>query len=478
MSGYDVSLYAFMSGSDEDYYQQMGLSTLFPSAYNQGNDQTQQQPVVFSDMQGWDNISQYPSHSLHTPGPEANEANTTNTDMSTMFGTDQGMFQQDPNQETYSLICDEYDIGQNSEWDEYFHSAVENSQPHNGLVSPSPIALDESEMRSLFGSPVRQYTPTEVVSPAPLQQLEGQLQQPREEVILPSLTMSLPQEGSQVPSSQESGQSQATTAPTSGQGQKPQAYPEESYPTPESTSGGHESGEPRPRTRKTRIVGKNSCECCRRSKVKCVHAPGMVKCKRCEAKGFDCVVSGIDNRTNKSSRGELHEVINKNHALIQEFVALLYLLSPRGAGSNQEEHAEALRMVNKGWSPTKILEYFDKPASGFFPLDSVRELTNRRAAFEKLEERRTAIREAEEYGKWAMCALYKAYSSVRSGMISDKCVEEILRDAKYGRFTHPALEVSDEERRSILAPAVTEMYMGTPMPSPRTVKALPNYLIV
>ncbi|KAI1454100.1 hypothetical protein F4805DRAFT_440738 [Annulohypoxylon moriforme] len=514
MSGCNMSFYTSTSGSDEAYYEELGKLYTSYSDYIQGDDQTQPQTVSLSEVQDWADVPDSPIPSFYTPVPQDSQTNTVNTGVSTALSTGQEMSQDEPIQQIYGETFDtfgaaqsyptaghsfgylnelETPYGTHPEYptlplfmvgDATFYGTLESqgsqawsatqANENPGLDCEQHLPVDQGEMRSIFGTPVPQDNPTEAVSSAPLQQGEALLQQLGEpQVTLPELTVPLPQGGGQLSSSQTSSQPQATTAPSSGRGRKRKVRPEEQYPTPESTLEGHESGDPQPR-KKSRVVGKNSCECCRRSKVKCVHAPGMAKCQRCEEKGFDCVISGVDNRTNKTASDELHEVLNKNHALIQEFTTLLYLLSQRGACSNPEEHREALRMSRRQMNPTRILEYFDRPAATFFLVENIRELNGLRCGFERLEERRAAIKEAEEYGRRIMCAILNVCDRLQDGEISEESVGQILGDAKWGAFKHPDLRLTEDSQR-FLSDRIRRLYMGEPTPSLQTVAVLPNY---
>ncbi|KAK2063165.1 hypothetical protein LY76DRAFT_664969 [Colletotrichum caudatum] len=57
--------------------------------------------------------------------------------------------------------------------------------------------------------------------------------------------------------------------------------------------------------KRTRAVKSNSCDACRRSKVKCVTAEGAQGCNACLKKGHKCHVSGVDGRTHKTNRNRL-----------------------------------------------------------------------------------------------------------------------------------------------------------------------------
>ncbi|KAI1213709.1 uncharacterized protein F4807DRAFT_456256 [Annulohypoxylon truncatum] len=466
MSGLYTYPYHFDDDEDKAHYQAMamGTSNQYPWAYDSRNAPT-----------------------LHMPGPQANETDKFKASMSTMLDNDPKMHQYEPINAISGFDWD-MSTDASSQWTQYFHSTVDDSQCHlnelgessgttsgtnssppvpgdedlnlwgapesqesqaefvtqanenSGFDFNQPLPIDNNDSRGLFGSSVYQGVLAEATSSAPFQQGEGQLRQPgAAQLTLPQLTM--PLEGAPFPSSQTSNQSQVATAPLPAPGQYLTARPsEEQYPTPESISEGHQGAEPQPRRRKPRVVGKNSCERCRRSKVRCLHTPSMEKCRRCEEKGFQCVVSGVDHRTNKSAGDELNEVLKKSHALIQESVALLYLLSHRGARDNEKDHWEARRFFSKSWNPTKILECCDKRPSEYFPVENVRELNKHTLQFEKLEERRAAIKEADEYGIRVMRALYNVCIRVASKEISERDVDQILGDAKYGRFRHQALQ--------------------------------------
>ncbi|KAI2468409.1 hypothetical protein F4781DRAFT_269427 [Annulohypoxylon bovei var. microspora] len=344
-----------------------------------------------------------------------------------------------------------------------------------GFGFNEPLPADDNEDECLWGVPQPEEGPIEAASSAPSGQGEGQLQQLGEaRIALPQFIQ--PLEGARSPSSQTNGQSQATIAESSGQGQKRKACPAEQCPTPAPTPEGHNAGALQPQRKRLRVVGKNSCECCRRSKVKCVHTPGSAKCSRCEAKGIDCVISGVDNRTNKSASDELYDVLKKNHALVQEFVAVVYLLSPRAARTDNEAHRQASSMCQRYMSPTKILDYFEKSPSAWAPVEFVRELNRYRVSFDKLEERRAAIKNAEDIGMRIMYDLWHVYYRIANGEISESDIEEILHEAKLGRFESEALQIESEGARLQAVAAVAQLYnRADPKPAPRTLGELPYY---
>ncbi|KAK1966074.1 hypothetical protein LY78DRAFT_711354 [Colletotrichum sublineola] len=55
----------------------------------------------------------------------------------------------------------------------------------------------------------------------------------------------------------------------------------------------------------TRAVKANSCDACRRSKVKCVAVEGFASCAACLKKNRECCVSGADGRTNKTNQSRI-----------------------------------------------------------------------------------------------------------------------------------------------------------------------------
>ncbi|KAI1095270.1 hypothetical protein F5B19DRAFT_504180 [Rostrohypoxylon terebratum] len=477
--------------------------------------QQQQQMVALSQIQGWADINvDFPSNNMletqnsgYIQDMPTAQGDGTYNGMSTMLDINQPMAQNGPidenwpSNQTPDMLQDPHSNYINSQENpELFDSSesnfetpsehlpvfggnqdtnlgsnlqpqesrTESTEPTINLLDLDLQDFDLSQLpgdepEGLFDPPIPQNESAEVFSPLPVPQMT-----------LPQL--STPPEDAQPPSSHQSNQSQGAMAPLPGRGLKRSRSPEEEYLTPESIGEGHQSSETQRQPKRPRTVGRNSCQNCRRSKIKCVHTPGMEKCQHCEKKGLDCVNTGVDNRTNKSATEELYSVLNKNHALIQEFVAVLYLLSYEGAEKYEQAHKEACGLFDRNLVPTRILEYIDidKSASEIFPVEGVRELNKHRFEFEKLEERRAAIKEADEYGKRTMSALFTVTYFLRQSEISDETVRQILRDARLGGFDHPSLR-SDDSVEPIFTEAIKTYYNGAPTPSPITLKSLPVY---
>lgn len=477
-------------------------------------------------------------HTTDMPTSQADGANTAYTDMSAMVDTNQQMAQnglfkgnlpsyqppgglQNPSfgnmdsqeNQTFDFSQNNFQNqleqlavpGANQDTDLGINLESQESQTESTVPTSSPLDFDFSQLppfsggepEGLFDPPMPQNEPAEVVSsePAPLPQGEAQLQQPGgAQSTLPQSTISrrpifahlpvlqlpiprltLPPQGAQTPSSQQSSQPQAEVAPSSGKGRKRSRSPREAYPTPESMDEGHECGETQQKTKKRRAVGRDSCESCRRSKVKCVHTPGMEKCLHCEKKGLDCVVTGVDNRTNRTTSDELRTIVNKYHALIQEFVAVLYLVSYRGAETDEKAHIDARFCFDRELTPAQILKSTKKIAKEVYSVENVRELHKHRYQFDRLEKRRAAIKEAEKYGTRVISELYAACQFAVNSQISYDAVDKILSDARFGRFDNLALHACMGIDPTIFTEKMNSIYGGTPRPSPITLEALPRY---
>ncbi|KAI2625428.1 hypothetical protein GGS26DRAFT_201500 [Hypomontagnella submonticulosa] len=227
-------------------------------------------------------------------------------------------------------------------------------------------------------------------------------------------------------------------------------------------------GESQPQRKKGRIVGRHSCEACRRAKIKCKTHSGSHACQSCAKKGIECVTNGVDNRTNRSKNSELLQVIDDYHALVLEFVAVLHLLRPKRVGTSDEEEVRTL--LRRRLTPTKILDYMQRSPLEFVQVPRVPELERYRQGYEKLEEVRKAIREAKEAGLKILCSLYtlciEAVSDEADPLDVDMKIEMMLAmDAERGTFDSDPSDMDKKEE-------LEELYGGVFKPSIRSLQAL------
>ncbi|KAK1983534.1 hypothetical protein LZ30DRAFT_653405 [Colletotrichum cereale] len=88
-----------------------------------------------------------------------------------------------------------------------------------------------------------------------------------------------------------------------------------------------------------RAVRANSCEACRRSKIKCVAVEGAASCVGCTKKNRSCRVSGTDGRTNRTVQGRLDAATAAVNDYLKDAVLLCSELAEHG---DQRPTAQAL----------------------------------------------------------------------------------------------------------------------------------------
>ncbi|KAK2047620.1 hypothetical protein LZ31DRAFT_539577 [Colletotrichum somersetense] len=93
--------------------------------------------------------------------------------------------------------------------------------------------------------------------------------------------------------------------------------------------------------KRTRAVKANSCDACRRSKVKCVTAEGAQGCNACLKKGHKCHVSGVDGRTHKTNRDRL----DKTSSSVNEYLRDAFLLCSEIADQEKEKRSMANELL-------------------------------------------------------------------------------------------------------------------------------------
>ncbi|KAI1654217.1 hypothetical protein F4813DRAFT_392960 [Daldinia decipiens] len=186
-----------------------------------------------------------------------------------------------------------------------------------------------------------------------------------------------------------------------------------------------------PRQKKQRTVRNNSCSACRKAKVKCELREGSLKCTRCGLRDTDCIITGVDKRTNESKHKELLGAIEIYHGLVLEFSELLCLLSP---DKNKEpEGKEARELYEKGLSPTEILSRLRRTPKRSLILE-VKELRQYDRGYEKLEDIRVAITKVKESGLRVLCSLHNACDEALRRAMDAPGVKLALEEARSGAF--------------------------------------------
>ncbi|KAI2777162.1 hypothetical protein F4815DRAFT_448555 [Daldinia loculata] len=197
-----------------------------------------------------------------------------------------------------------------------------------------------------------------------------------------------------------------------------------------------------PRQKKQRTVRNNSCSACRKAKVKCELREGSPKCTRCGLRGTDCIITGVDNRTNGSKHKELLGVIEIYHGLVLEFAELLCLLSPDK--TKEPEGKEARELYERGLSPTDILSHLRRTPKRSLILE-VKELGQYNRGYKKLEDIRVAIIKVKESGLRVLCSLHNACDEARCGAMDELGIKLALEEARSGAFHLPSRHTPKEE---------------------------------
>ncbi|KAI1135325.1 hypothetical protein F5Y05DRAFT_179104 [Hypoxylon sp. FL0543] len=237
--------------------------------------------------------------------------------------------------------------------------------------------------------------------------------------------------------------------------------------SPDSESGTDGEGKPR---KKRRIVRADSCEACRKQKVRCMPLDGEDKCSRCHSKGIECKFSHVDNRTNRTKYGELISTIRTYHALVQDFCATMCLLRP--SQKETEEGKTARKIYNNNKTPSFIIESTDKPATAWAKVPRVKELEQYRRGDIKLEAIKGAITRVEHTGLRLLGQLMYICAMAYHDQLSDEQIGRYLKCAEQGNI--PNLEVPDEQRSQNEA-WVVKLYDGKFVPWKGTAAALPAY---
>ncbi|KAI0837268.1 hypothetical protein F5Y06DRAFT_297596 [Hypoxylon sp. FL0890] len=224
--------------------------------------------------------------------------------------------------------------------------------------------------------------------------------------------------------------------------------------------------------KKRRIVTPDSCNECRKQKVRCERHGNTSQCSRCYSKGLPCKISHIDNRTNRSKYDELDQTITAYHGLVQEFLATLYLLSPEMA--DKEEGKLARSYYDHRYTPSFIVQSSKKPAAEWAEVPHVRELEKYRRGYVKLEEIRKAITQVKATGLRLLGILIHACAVAYHKQMTQVQIKEILDGAKWGHISDiEALQAGQNAGET--EALVKQLYQKAFEPLPETVKALPNY---
>ncbi|KAI1417873.1 hypothetical protein F5Y13DRAFT_199018 [Hypoxylon sp. FL1857] len=223
--------------------------------------------------------------------------------------------------------------------------------------------------------------------------------------------------------------------------------------------------------KKRRIVRADSCEACREQKVRCEPQVSSRECTRCQSRGIPCNVNRVDKRTNRTKSKELQDTIADYHGLVQEFLATLYILSPKMIGSNGANTARDMYRTNM--SPSLIVQGSGKLVTEWVKVPSVPELERYRKGYRKLEDIREAIRQVHKIGLRLLGQLIHACAMAYHKAMAQETIDEILRGAERGNFSHH--EILQAENTQESQDRVKQLYAGKLKPWAGTLEVLPKY---
>ncbi|KAK1999977.1 hypothetical protein LX36DRAFT_573135 [Colletotrichum falcatum] len=118
-----------------------------------------------------------------------------------------------------------------------------------------------------------------------------------------------------------------------------------------------------------RAVKANSCDACRRSKVKCVTEEGATSCTACLKKNRHCCVSGVDARTNKTNQDRLdvssaaiNDYLKDAILLCSELLSLDGMEIPRALLSSQGDFGNIRTVMSTlASTPLKAFQFASGP---------------------------------------------------------------------------------------------------------------------